>query len=149
VLLGDHVNGQQVQLRTIAASLRFADELAEGPQRNERLFSGLTLESNRSRRSYHRYASCTNVSADRGNERIRLTYEIQINEFASSEPGAQLAALTEFLAFVFQRIAKLDEERRYARFYCPALAPFKQTDVAINFYNGSTLVPPAARFQLG
>jgi hypothetical protein len=56
--------------------------------------------------------------------------------------------LKEFLTFVFNRIAKLDEERRYARFYCRALAPFKQTDVAINFYNGSALVPHAVRFQL-
>lgn len=143
----DHLDGKQIQLRTVAALLRFADELAEGPQRTSDFFRTEIGVGEKSE-IYHRYASCTNVSIDRGNERIRLTYEIQVDEFASSEDGAQLASLTEFVGFVLQRIAKLDEERRYARFYCPALAPFKQTDVAINFYNGSSLVPHAVTFQL-
>lgn len=147
VLLDDHMNGRQVQLRTIAALLRFADELAEGPQRTSDFFRTY-IAVDQGSEIYHRYASCTHVSADRGNERIRLTFEIQIAEFASAEPGAQQIALTEFLDFVLKRITKLDEERRYARFYCPVLAPFNQTDVAINFYDGSALLPHTVRFQL-
>jgi hypothetical protein len=141
VPISDHMDGQQVQLRSIAGLLRLADELAEGPQRTTDFFR-THIGVDETSESYHRYASCTHVSADRGNERIRLTYEIQANELAS------VSALTKFLTFVFHRIAKLDEERRYARFYCSALLPFKQTDVVINFYNGSALVPYAVRFQL-
>jgi hypothetical protein len=147
VAFDDHINGRQVQLRSIAALLRFADELAEGPQRTSDFFR-THIGFDEKSEIYHRYASCTNVSADRGSERIRLTYEIQIEEFSSDKAGVQLTSMTQFLTFVFQRIAKLDEERRYARFYCPALAAFKQTDVAINFYSGSALMPHTVCFQL-
>jgi hypothetical protein len=147
VPVSDHVNGCLVQLRDIAALLRFADELSEGPQRTSEFFR-THIGYNPNAQIFHRYASCTHPSVDRGNERICLTYEIQLSEFPTSVPMEQHAALTDFLTFVFHRIAKLDEERRYARFYCPILAAFKQTDIAINFYDGPSLLPLAITFQL-
>ncbi len=76
-----------------------------------------------------------------------MTYEVQVDEFGS-DAGKRRIALTKFLGFLLQRVAKLDEERRYARFYCPVLAAFKQTDVAINFSDGPTLLTVAVRFAL-
>lgn len=142
----DHLDGEPIQLQSIASVLRLADELAEGPQRTTDFYRtqvGYALES----QIFHQYAACTNVSADRGNERVRLTYEVQVDEFGG-DAAERRAALAKFLSFLLQRVAKLDEERRYARFYCPVLAAFKQTDVAINFTNGPTLLAVAVRFAL-
>jgi len=136
-----------VQLRNIAAVVRLADELAEGPQRTTEFYRthiGYEPDS----KVFHQYAACTNVTADRKNERIRLTYEIQLTEFTSNDASERRAALAGFLAFLLHRIGKLDEERRYARFYCPVLAAFKQTDVVINFADGGAILPINVRFQL-
>jgi len=144
--LVDHLDGRQIQLRHIAAAMRFADELAEGPQRTTDFYrEHIGYEA--STEVFHQYAACTHVAADRANERIRLTFEIQLDDF-KGEPNERRAALTAFLTFVLHRIAKLDEERRYAKFYCPILSVFKQTDVVINFSKGATLLPIDVRFQL-
>ena len=143
----DHLYGRHVQLRNIAAVLRFADELAEGPQRTTDFFRtqiGYSQDS----KLFHKYAASANVAADRPNERIRLTYEIQLNDFASNEPAERRTELVAFLTFVLHRVAKLDEERRYARFYCPLLGAFKQTDVVINFADQGQILPIDVRFQL-
>lgn len=144
--LADHLDNRPIQLRQIAAIMRFADELAEGPQRTTdfyRAHIGYAAQSE----VYHQYAACTHVAADRANERIRLTYEIQLDDF-KGDPPEKKDSLATFLTFVFHRISKLDEERRYAKFYCPILAVFKQTDVVINFSKGGTLLPIDVRFQL-
>jgi len=142
----DHYEGRQVQLRHIAAVMRFADELAEGPQRTTDFYR-THIGHEPVAAVFHQYAACTHVAADRANERIRLTYEIQLGDF-KGEPAEKRIALAAFLAFLLHRVSKLDEERRYARFYCPMLAAFKQTDVVINFADGGTLLPIDVRFQL-
>ncbi|WP_231956615.1 hypothetical protein, partial [Posidoniimonas polymericola] len=43
------------------------------------------------------------------------------------------ARLEKLLCFVRYRIAKLDQERRYTRYYCRVLAPFNRTEVTVNF----------------
>ncbi|MEQ8790074.1 MAG: hypothetical protein RIC55_27505 [Pirellulaceae bacterium] len=142
----DHLEGRQVQLRHIAAVLRFADELAEGPQRTTDFYR-THIGYDPDAAMFHQYAACTHVSADRANERIRLTFEILLDDFQGSQPE-KTNALATLLTFILHRISKLDEERRYARFYCPILLSFKQTDVVINFTHGGTLLPVDVRFQL-
>jgi len=118
--------------------------------RNERAtFSGLTLESIQKSEIYHRYASCTKCVGGSWHEAIRLTTRFRSTEFASSEPGAQLAALTEFLASLFPADRETDGGRRYARFYAPPWPHLSRLTWRSPFYNGSTLVPPAARFPTG
>ncbi len=143
----DHFEGKSVALRTIAATLRLADELAEGPQRTTEFFRinvGYEPDSTK----FHQYAASTRVSADRANGRIRLTYEIQLDDFELPNKPSRVDDLSDFLTFVQHRIAKLDEERRYTRFYCPLFDAFRQTDVAINFSTGSHLIDLDIRFQL-
>jgi hypothetical protein len=143
----DHVEGESVQLRSIAAVLRFADELAEGPQRTSE-FRRLMELYEPDNRLFHDYASITNIRIDRGNERILLTYEIAVDEFGdiTDERTTRLSAL---LSFAYERALKLDQERRYARYYSPSLSPFKATHIAFNFhYHGNQLAIDLPQIQL-
>lgn len=126
------LDGESVHLRSIAAILRFADELAEGSQRTSEFLLRAGLY-NFDSRIYHEYASVTNVGIDRPNQRILLTYEINIdmNTVVQQDYGEWLRS---FLSFIYKRIIKLDQERRYTRFYSDVLEPFKATYIAFNFH---------------
>lgn len=128
----ESIEGCRIRLREMAAILRFADELAEGPQRT----SNYMLETGRYQEDskiFHRYASMTNVFIDKGNNRVVLSYYIDIKQKDLEDPKE----LTELTHFVFERINKLDEERRYNKHYTPLLTDFKKTDISIDFdYEG-------------
>lgn len=119
------LRGEPVQLREIASILRFADELAEGPQRTSDYLIDTNKISDKSK-IYHRYAQITNVFIDKGNERIVLQYHIDI-ENETQESFRQL------LLFAYERIIKLDEERRYTKFHSKLLELFKRTEITFNF----------------
>jgi hypothetical protein len=126
------LRGDPIQLREIASILRFADELAEGPQRTSDYLIDTDKISDKSK-IYHRYAQITNIWIDRGNERIVLQYHIDIeNETKES--------LSKLLSCAYERIIKLDEERRYTKFHSKLLESFKKTEVTFNFFrNGEPL----------
>jgi hypothetical protein len=126
------LRGEPIQLREIASILRFADELAEGPQRTSDYLIDTNKISDKSK-IYHRYAQITDIFIDKGNERIVLQYHLDI----ASETQE---SLRELLSCVYERIIKLDEERRYTKFHSKLLEPFKKTEVTFNFfYNGEPL----------
>ena len=125
---------RQIRICEIAAILRFADELEEGPHRTSRvmqLYHEYHLESE----IFHRYSSITDVCIDRGNNRIALTYHLNIDTNGSRQLSADNEErLRELLAFTYIRIRKLNQERKYAKHYCDMLFPFKETTVAFNFW---------------
>ncbi len=123
-----------VSLRQIAAILRFADELAEGPQRTS-IFMQRQHKYSSDSQIFHKYAKITNVSIDRGNERIALTYNIDVDiDEHSSLSNEKEEELRELLDFTYKRIIKLNQERQYTKHYCDFLSPFKKTTVAFNFW---------------
>lgn len=150
-----------IRFRELAAILRFADELAEGPQRTSeyRLQTGGYTDDSR---VYQEYASVTDILIDRGNNRISLAYEIPVDPepvaqqhpltlkalFSrwvhavrpTSRSAGRYPSLTLLLDHIFGRIAKLDDERRYAVHYSPILAPFKATVASFNFHCGERLL---------
>jgi len=114
---------QSLRLRELASVLRFADELAEGPQRT----SDYMLEKGKIEehsRIYHEYAQITRPFIDRGGSRISVSYDID---------RKRCNDLGKLLAFTYKRILKLDLERRYCKYYAPILEAFKRTDVTYNF----------------
>lgn len=123
-----------IYLRKLAAVLRFADELAEGPQRT----SDYMLINNKYEKDneiHHKYAQVTTVFIDRGNGRIALTYDINIKakkENGFSEEDEE--DLTKLLTYIYKRIIKLNDERRYNKFYSDLLEPFNSTNVRFNFH---------------
>ena len=125
-----HYQGHPVRLREIAAVVRFADELAEGQQRTSLLLQA-EGRYDPDAKIYHRYASVTDIAIDPRLERIALTYYIVL-ESLSEGREEQLKLLTELLNYMYSRIAKLDEERKYGRFYSDLLLPFRYTSVQID-----------------
>lgn len=122
-----NLEGEKISFRDIASILRFADELAEGNQRT----SNFMIERhkyNEGSNIFHLYAQMTEVFIDRQGGRIVLTYNIDID---SAKHNAE--SLKDLLEFIYKRIIKLDEERRYAKYYCDILVPFKKTSVQFNF----------------
>lgn len=119
-----HLFDKPIRVRELAAILRFADELAEGPQRTSQymLEKGLIQEDSM---IYHLYASITQVVVDKGDGRVVLTYNIDypIKEYS----------LIELLKFVYMRILKMDMERRYCKYYAPTIGTMKRTEASINF----------------
>lgn len=130
--LSSNLDGVQVHEQELAAILRFADELAEGPHRTSsfvREIQGYPPEAE----IHHRYAAITSVHVDRGNSRIALTYEFDLR--SSGVDADELILRTdELLRYTYTRIMKLDEERQYTRFHSNLLVPFKETRVQINFW---------------
>ena len=128
-----HISGEIVRLRDIATIVRFADELAEGPQRTCQymLEEGLFPEANE---IFHRYASCTHLLIDPNNERISLHYEIELETDTEDQLSSeQKDKLVKLLNFAYERIDKLDQERKYASYYCDLLKPIKKTVANFEF----------------
>jgi len=122
-----------VRQQIMAAILRFADELDEGPERTSVY---LLKEDKFSDESwvYHEYARSTHVLVDRPGARIVLTYNINIPAINAGRLAPKdKKRLRKLLSKVGERIIKLDEERQYAKHYCDYLKNFKLTSVAFNF----------------
>lgn len=131
----DFIFGESVRVQCLAAILRFADELAEGPQRTSAYMlsiGGIAAESV----IFHEYAKITQLHIDLGGGRIALTYHIELDgtDFGNPESAD---ALKELIEFTYSRIHKLDDERRYCKHYSDHLSRFKKTSVQFNFWKGS------------
>lgn len=130
------LKGKQVRSRPLAALLRFADELAEGPQRTSayRLERGMYKSKSK---IYHSYASGTDVCIDREGNRIALSYHFHIKAKGRvlTLAGDPSVKLKEILDFTSQRVIKMNEERQYARHYCDWLTPFKELSVNLDFWH--------------
>jgi HD superfamily phosphodiesterase len=120
-----------VRAATIAAIVRFADELAEGPQRTSQFLLSTNAYPEKSL-PYHTYASATHVTIDRAGTRIALNYDIDLSQalFAGADRRVDLE---KFLCLMYRRILKLERERVFARHYAPQFVLFRETSVAIHF----------------
>jgi len=136
----EHSAGEKIKLRSIAAIVRLADELAEGPQRTCQ-YMGMMRKITPESEIYHRYADCTNIMIDANNGRINLAYEIEINASESQNFSQKdREYLQNLLELIYKRIFKLDQERKYCGYYCDILKSIKETQVSFSFYNKGILV---------
>lgn len=133
---------EKIRLQSLAAILRFADELAEGPQRTSNY---LIAQAKRQSRIYHIYASITNINIDKADGRIVLRYLIDLdNEIITNK------TLQQLLNFICTRALKLDTERQYTKYYSEELSPFKKTEISISFFqNGENInIPNLNKIEL-
>lgn len=126
--------GMPIRLRDIAAILRLSDELAEGPQRTSEYMQKAHLYESENE-IFHKYASVTDICIDRGNERILLTYNIELktNDKGLLDPEKE-KEFKDLIKFIYKRIIKLDQERKYAKFFCNLLSPLKTTSIQFNIW---------------
>lgn len=127
-----HFKAQHIHLQEIAAVLRFADELAEGPQRTSAFMSRIFGYSDDAT-IHHLYAACTDIHIDRPGGRIAVTYEIDIDS-GTDTPVNLVDDIRQLLTYAFRRIIKLDQERQYAAYYARVLRGFLTTTVQFNFW---------------
>lgn len=126
-----HLLGKSIRTQALAAVLRFADELAEGPQRTSEYMAGEGLYSTSSGK-FHDYATSANVAIQRNNRRIVLAYQLEVIDDYTVPNNRR--KLKKQLEYTYGRIMKLDQERRYTRFYTDLLDPFRVTEVTFHFH---------------
>ncbi len=147
-----HLKRKPIRARELAAIIRFADELAEGPQRTTEFVQENEGFIEQENMVYHKYANITNISISRPGEKIIVEYNIcvclksqQIGEHNTENRviAENDQILSNFLKFIYDRIEKLNEERLYAKFYSELLSPFKSIVVTFKFFHrGITLDLP-------
>jgi hypothetical protein len=128
----DHQNfqGASVRIREIAAILRLADELAEGRHRTSAYLSNIGHYSIDST-IYHAYAQIVDYAIQPG--RIAMTFTFDISR-AADQFEVHGVGLSELLKLCYNRIIKLDQERRFCKYYCPFLHELAETGAWFNFY---------------
>lgn len=130
--IGFHSKG--IDSRKLAAILRLADELAEGPQRTSN-FMYLQHKYDPQTHIYHDYARCKQVFIDKGNGRVALTYLIKLKR---TKPKGEISKkdvenTKELLDYIYKRIIKVNQERVYNKYYCLILGAFSVLSVSIEF----------------
>ena len=124
--------GKRVRLRELSAVLRFADELAEGPQRTSKFAQRIGYYEDDAR-IYHAYANSTNILIDRLGGRIELSYEIELGDFVNSSAAVEEQVVTA-INFFYSRLIKLNQERQYAIHYSKMLERFRATYAKFTFH---------------
>ena len=149
----EHLYGAVVNAQHVATILRFADELAEGPRRTSKdLLADRAIDDGALK--YHLYALSTNITIDRGSNRIGIDYHIDFSEKEEGGglgvfiDGVELYDLPDFMTYISERIVKLDTERKYAKYYSPLLNDFKEVSIRFHFWHGSNRIDPSYGYIL-
>lgn len=142
-------NNKAIRSQELAAILRFADELAEGPQRASfiRLRTDLPLNENNKisadSRIFHECAKCLSIQIDRAGNRLVVKLTIDISEYKTDQEENVKSVLNMF----WLRIDVLNQERKYARHYTSLLEPFKVVNIQIKFFNRGTPLPISTQYS--
>lgn len=125
---------EMIDIQKIAAILRFADELAEGGQRTSDYF----IEKNMYAKNYkifHKYSQSYKSVISTKDNRLAITYNIifSLNDVKELVIDRDIG-LKEFLEFIYDRIIKIDDERKYCRYYCRWLDSMKEISIDFNFW---------------
>lgn len=124
---------QQIRSSSIAALLRFADELSEGPHRTSRLMLQESMISDESI-IFHEYANLTNPPCIASGN-VVLGFDISVDKKDEK-------SLRELISFVFKRVYKLNRERIYCGLYSAHIQRIKSVNVSITFYEDDELINP-------
>lgn len=130
------IKNEEINLPEIAAILRFADELSEGKHRTCSFLLERNMYDSESK-IFHKYANITEILIDRALERISITYSINVTE-KFHEDETEQKEIEELIKFTFYRAVKLDQERRYTKYYSSILQSFKYVTVLYNFEKNYT-----------
>jgi len=134
-LVDEPVLNQQVRARFLAATLRFADELADDSQR----VSAFAIQNNaipEASKLYHKYsASLRSVIVDSEGKAIRLHYDLTRLEAEEVfvKDGVNLYLIDEILA----RTLKMHRERIYCMRFLRPMIQIDSINVKINVYESA------------
>lgn len=128
----EHIQGDHIHFCSIAAIVRFADELAEGPQRTSSFMQDEAMIPDENI-VYHKYASCTHIKIDSPNQRISISYDINFEVEDVPDTTKVERDIRELIELIYARINKLDQERKYYNYYNQLSRPIRETQVIFNF----------------
>lgn len=128
-----------IDFKPLAALLRLADELAEGPQRTSTFMQAFHKYPDDSL-IYHRLASATHYTIDPNNRRIQINYSIDLHENDQGELTDGHVKLKSLIELMISRVIKVNEERQYCRYYCRYLDAFQQVSVQFQFIYDSEFI---------
>lgn len=136
-----HLFGVKIHTKKCAALLRFADELAEGSQRTS-IFMNKFYDYPYPDGSdiYHKYAEITKIDIDREHERICIRYNFILKIVDGKIEAVNNEEFIQLFGFALRRMLKLEAERKYCRYYCDWLSPFKRTHVTFNYFTEEVIV---------
>jgi hypothetical protein len=130
-----HLFGVKIHTKKCAALLRFADELAEGTQRTSVFMNKYhNYPYDHNSIIYHKYAEITKIDIDREHERICVRYNFTIKVKDGQIEKDDNKEFIELFDFSIKRMLKLEAERKYCRYYCDWLSPFKRTHISFNYF---------------
>lgn len=129
----NHSEGEQVKAQKIASILRFADELAEGPQRA----FDILLENNligKDSAKFHQYA--LNL------KHPKIEKNTIIMDFEFILQGQTQESLSDILLLSLKRIIKLNRERIYCGHYSKYIEGIKKVSVTFDFFENENSIDP-------
>jgi len=130
-----HLFGEKILTKKCAAVLRLADELAEGTQRTSVFMNKYyNYPYDHSSIIYHKYAEIAKIDIDREHERICVRYNFTINVKKRKVTESNNKEFIELFDFTIKRMLKLEAERKYCRYHCDWLSPFKRTHITFNYF---------------
>ncbi len=120
-----------IRYAEIAAILRFADELAEGPQRTSAymLLNGLIKDLDAYKHHSNSYSFTCNIN--KKDRRLAINYHIATDRGKTIEDKLKYAR--EHLEFTVKRIEKINKERTYCRHYSVLLSQYSKVSVQYFF----------------
>lgn len=121
----EHISGEEIQSQCIAGLLRFADELAEGPQRTSDYMLENNLISDASM-PFHQYARISDMPVIQ-QDTIILKYRVVTSDFLSDE-------LEKLLLLLYSRVYKLNRERINCGIYSKHIQRVKKVSITIDIY---------------
>jgi hypothetical protein len=131
---------ESINTQIVAAMLKFADELAEGKQRTSDYFINNNMYKV-DEKIFHIYAQAYNSIISMEEKRLAISYNINISMSHDDKFIVdQDIELRDFLLFVYKRLLKIDDERKYCRFFCHWLEPIKEISVNLNFWHNDNIV---------
>ncbi len=132
----ESIKEDEINLPELSAILRFADELAEGKHRTCSFLIEKNLYNTDSM-IFHEYANITEIRIDRALGRIVITNTINVSENFDENLEEQ-KKIKDLIYFSFYRAIKLDQERRYTKYYSSILQVFKYVTVYYKFEKNYT-----------
>ena len=128
---------EDINVRRIAAILRFADELSESPNRTNVLYVK-TKRMNKNSLCHHLYANSIDISCKPSEGRILIDLHIGVsitkNKYSAVFVGTgKSVPLEQFINCVEKKLRKADEERKYANYYLKDFLHFSEISANIKF----------------
>ena len=141
----DPVLGQDVRYQTLAAILRFSDELADDSRRASRIVARLKLIPKESE-VFHAYArSLHSVNVRPRENRIDLRYSFVKTEAMRTfgkKAGEQLVLDVYLLDEIYERTLKMHFERQYCMRFMHRVVRLDAIDVRIDVYEDEYSMAP-------